>query len=602
MYKFVRPSMERVYKNNYGTIPANIDYPSKSVAELMFENCNKYHNYDAIKYSQNGITHVEKFDEYANYIELTAKMLKLNGVKKGDNVVVLSPFLPEEYHTKYAISALGAIIVPLHPHESKSKNKITDILKETKPKVIVCLDSCIHDLDEVINENNDIDESLERVLYFSPVDSLKKTGILSIINPIIDSKYKKSGIGPDSLDTVSDKFASFKEERKKAENYHGSYMTNVKGEDDYAIYYSSGTSGNKPSGAIHTNNSCNSLSISGDYICDCVVPGQKSIIVPGPFHCFGSETGRNTSINKGVTQLIIPNPKDLKALAEIQKKEQAEIHIYVPLIMSKMKESGLFDNISYLNTELFICGGGKLSPSTSKYWNNKLPKNRGIREGYGSTQLNGGICINTKNKQVPGTVGIPLPDYYFKLIDPVTGEEIKEPNRAGELYVSGPSVMKGILNNPNHPSLSTDEENVTWYKTNDIMSYNEDGWYKFIDRADDILNLNSGNLVNPSEIRNVLEKYSIDNSIIFNTNGYTEGVDRIIVCIEYVGDKADLDALKVTLQKAFALHLKKYEIPSEIIIFNKLPMNLNGKFLKLETKDKYFKNDYVQKLVLKNGN
>ncbi|MDD2505322.1 MAG: class I adenylate-forming enzyme family protein, partial [Bacilli bacterium] len=472
---------------------------------------------------------------------------------------------------------------------------------EINPKAIVCLDSCVPDLDEIITNNKDIDESIERILYYSPIDSLKKKGILSLINPIIDSKYKKSGLGPKSLDTTSSKFASFHDERAKAKNYQGSYMTDVKGEDDYVIYYSSGTSGNKPSGAIHTNNSCNSLLKSGQYICDCIEPGQKLIIVPGPFHCFGSETGRNTLVNSGVTQLIIPNPKDLKALAETQKKEQAEIHIYVPLIMSKMKDSGMFDDISYENTELFISGGGKLSNSTSTYWNKKLPPGRGVREGYGSTQTNGGICINLKHKQIPGTLGIPLPDCYFKIKDLETEEVINKPNKAGELYIAAPSLMRAVLNEPNSPVLSVDDEGVTWYKTSDIVTYDENGWYRFVERNDDVLNLDSGNLVNPSEIKNVLEKYNIENSIIFNTNGHekSQGKDRVILCIEYAGDNHDIELLKEVLEKEFALHLKSYEIPSEVIVFSQLPINLNGKFLKKETMKNYFNDDYKLKLVLK---
>ncbi len=600
MYKMNKPSIDRVHLKHFGHIPANLDYPSKSVAELMFENCEKHYNYQALKYSQNGLIYRENYIEFANNIELTAKMLKLNGVEKGDKVMVLSPFLPEEYHVKYAVSAVGAVLVPLHPNESKSSSKMTSLLDIVKPKLIICLDSCVPDLDYLLYGNKVIDQYVERILYYSPVDSLKGKGLKSIINPIIDLKYKKSGIGPESLKTKSTKFASFHKERNSAKNYHGSYMTNVKGEDDYVIYFSSGTSGKMPSGAIHTNNSCNSLSITGNYICDCVKPGQKLIIVPGPFHCFGSETGRNTLVNAGVEQIIIPNPKDLDAIASAQKEEQAEIHIYVPLIMSKMKDSGKFDDVSYENTELFISGGGKLSPLVSKYWNDKLPNGRGVREGYGSSQTNGGICINLKDKQIPGTIGIPLSDFYFKLVDLETGAVINEPNKPGELYIAGPSLMRAIIEEEDSNSLTVDEENVTWYKTNDMVQYNEDGWYTFIDRVDDVLNLNSGNLVNPNEIRTILEKYNLDNSIIFNTNGREDDptLDRIILCIEYNGEAEDIEMIKRLLEAEFITNLKKYEIPSEIIVFSQLPINLNGKFLKNQTKEMYFNNEYTKKLVL----
>ena len=59
------------------------------------------------------------------------------------------------------------------------------------------------------------------------------------------------------------------------------------------------------------------------------------------------------------------------------------------------------------------------------------------------------------------------------------------------------TLMKGLLGNPNPDCLITDEDGVIWYKTNDLVSYDENGWYTFIDRCDDIINLDSGNLVNP---------------------------------------------------------------------------------------------------------
>ena len=160
--------------------------------------------------------------------------------------------------------------------------------------------------------------------------------------------------------------------------------------------------------------------------------------------------------------------------------------------------------------------------------------------------------------------------------------------------------MRAIIEEEDSNSLTVDEENVTWYKTNDMVQYNEDGWYTFIDRVDDVLNLNSGNLVNPNEIRTILEKYNLDNSIIFNTNGREDDptLDRIILCIEYNGEAEDIEMIKRLLEAEFIANLKKYEIPSEIIVFSQLPINMNGKFLKNETKNMYFNNEYTKKLVL----
>jgi|GEM_PF-4865004 len=602
MYYIVKkPKLERVHLSQLGHIPANLSYKSESMAVKMLNNCDLFHNaYSAVKYTQSKITHEEKYDEFGENIELTAKMLKECDAKKGDRVIVLLPWLPENYQTIYATLAIGAILVPLHPNETKSHKRMAEILREIKPSIIICLDACVQDLDEIMLDNKDIDEAIKRIIWTKPVDSLKKKGFSSVINPIIDLKYSNSDVAPKSISTHSDKFIQFISAVKSAKHYNGEFMVNVSGQDDAVFLYSSGTSGKKPAAILHTHDAFNSLAVSGKYICDCIVPGQKVISVPGSFHGFGFGTAMHTLINYGVTQVVVPNPKDLDNLAETQRREKAEIHIGVPLLLTKMKNSGKFDDISYDNTVLFISGGAAASENTVKWWNDKLPSNAQLREGYGSSQVIGGTCINLKTKQKPNSIGVPLPDYYYKLVNTETEEIINKPNEVGEAYIAGPSVLKGILGDSNPDCLITDDDGVVWYKTSDLLKFDEDGWYYFVDRADDVLNMNNANLVNPHDIRQVFQKLGIEDAVIFKAVNETSGYEKIVAVVEYKADKEMADYLKWTLKKAFDLYLKDYEIPDEIVVLPTLPLSLNGKPLRNDVRKLYDTGEYQYKMEMKN--
>ena len=99
-----------------------------------------------------------------------------------------------------------------------------------------------------------------------------------------------------------------------------------------------------------------------------------------------------------------------------------------------------------------------------------------------------------------GSIGLPLPDTYAKIMDPETGERELPPGEIGELVVRGPQVMCGYLDNPE------ETRNVLrdgWLYTCDMACMDESGFFKLVDRKKDLIK--SGGLnVFPSEVERVL--------------------------------------------------------------------------------------------------
>ncbi|MDR2713460.1 MAG: acyl--CoA ligase [Clostridiales bacterium] len=598
MYTFNMPSAERKWLKLYGNIPHNIEYPSMSITGLMYERANKYHNYLALKYTQGGLSHVEKFDEFAANIELTAKMLKANGVKQGDRVIILLPYLPESYHTVYAVFALGAVLVPLHPQETKNPARIAELIKDVAASFIVCLDTCVPDLEQLFSQDETVADFIQRVLYITPLDSLIKNAWKSRQNPAIISYISQFGSTSSDPAPESSKISPFAREIKAAKHFQGKITVDIKGDEDAAILFTSGTSGKKPDGCIHTHNAYNSAAMSAHEICF-VDPGMKSIAVPGLFHCFGLNAATHAFLINGITQIVVPNPRDFKSLAETQKRERAEVHVNVPLMLTKMRDSGLFDDVPYDNAVLFLTGGNGMSARNLQYWGDKLPKGIGVTEGYGSTQTLSAGSINLPHKKKAKSIGVPYPDYFFKLIDSETNLEIAEPNKTGEIYIAGPSLLKGLLNDPDPECITVDANGIRWYKSRDLAYFDEEHFFFFVDRIDDVLSMNDGNLVNPLEIRNVLAQNGIEEPVIFRKTDAENEYDRIVVCIESSRGDEELEELRLALQKSFAAGLRGYEIPSEVVVLNNYPLSLAGKPLKKVISDLYDSGNYQKKLLIK---
>ena len=594
-----KQNMERPWLKLYGNIPTEVNYTSASMAEVMLDNCESFHNYDAYKFTKSIVTAQHKYDEYGKHILDAAKMLIQNGVKKGDKVIFSLPYLPETYHIIYAIAALGAVMVPLHPQQSQNAKRMANIIKNSGASTIVCLDQSVTALDQILDEDKQVDDLIQRIIYIKPINSLKQTGLKAVLNPLINMKYQKSEDAPESVKHTSTKFTKYEDEIKLAKTYQGSVMADVKGTDVAAILYTSGTSGNEPDGCMHTHDAFNKSAIAGAFHCDCLEPGDKAVIIPPPSHCYGLVQGTHSPFMAGITQIIVPNPKKLEEIANVIKLERPDILITVPKWMSAMRKAGYFDDGILENNKLFMFGGSSVSNLTYDYWQNRLPEGIEIREGYGNTQTLGGTCLSLRVGNKRGYCGVPLAGIDYKLHDVETGKLITEPNKPGRAFISGNTVMTGVVGKENPDELVTDENGVVWYDTSDLMVMDEEGRFKFLERLNDIFKTRGGNFVNPRYINEVLYEFGIEDSCIFHLVDELKDTEKIVVAIEYVGEESDKEVFKQAVFKKFQEEFKdmKFAIPNEIMVMEKLPLNLNTKPIKADVKEAYNKGDYRFKLT-----
>jgi len=134
-----------------------------------------------------------------------------------------------------------------------------------------------------------------------------------------------------------------------------------------------------------------------------------------------------------------------------------------------------------------------------------------MTEGYGLTETSPVVAITYPDpqKRVIGTVGAPLPQTQIKLVDTETLEAVDAAGSAGqegELWVSGPQIMKGYWNKPEATSevIVEDPDGKRWFRTGDLATLVEGKYIKITGRCKELYKLENGKYVAPAPIEDVM--------------------------------------------------------------------------------------------------
>ena len=225
-------------------------------------------------------------------------------------------------------------------------------------------------------------------------------------------------------------------------------------------------------------------------------------------------------------------------------------------------------------------GGDSLSPELKKKVDAFL-KDHGcteqIREGYGTTEGVTASCLTPKDYARSGSIGVPFPDTFYKIVKPGTAEEL-EPNHEGEICLSGPTVMLGYMDNPEETkqTLRSHGDGRIWLHTGDLGHMDEDGFIYFRQRLKRMI-ISSGYNVYPSQLENIIDGHEkVLLSCVIGVKDQYRGqmVKAYVVPMPGVEPTEDL---KKEILSYCSGHIAKYAMPREIEFRTELPKTLVGK-------------------------
>jgi long-chain acyl-CoA synthetase len=429
--------------------------------------------------------------------------------------------------------------------------EIKNYLNSTGSVMIVMVDMCYEKIKNILHETK-----VYKSIYVSPKESMP---FFMGLGYEVTKGFKMAK--PDKNDTSCISWSSFIRDGKR---YHMSFDSMTKKDDPAVILHSGGTTGS-PKSIVLSSSNFNALVEQAKIMLKDVLPGDKILGVLPIFHGFGLGVTMHCAVAKGVEIQLIPQ-FDVKKFGKILTKDRPNLIMGVPTLfeaMTSVEEKGM--DLSYL--KYVVCGGDSLNQSLIDKVNNYLHEHNGrvrICQGYGMTECLGAVCVGFKNETNRDlSMGIPLPGDYLKIVDPKTLKEMPI-GEAGEICVSGPTVMIGYLDNPKETNsiLRIHSDGRIWLHTGDMGYMNDEGIFYYQQRIKRMI-ISSGFNVYPNQIESVICEHEavLNCTVIAIPHPYKQQVAKAFVVLKpgYSDNIFTRNSIKEHCKK----HLAKFALPYE---------------------------------------
>ena len=544
-----------------------LEYPDLTIYELVAKTCESYPNNYAFEYYGKKIT----YKELLMRIKKTASSLLELGVKEGDRVTICMPNTPVAVITFYAINMIGATASMIHP--LSSENEIEFYLNESNSKYILTIDLVYNKLMKVIDKTK-----VEKIIVSSVSDDM--------------SKFKHAMYwflsGRKNKIEKNEKAIFYNELMKLGIYYKEFECCKRKLDDEAVILYSGGTTGN-PKGIVLTNMNFNALAMQCHLMCDPAKAGDSILAILPIFHGFGLGVSIHTPLYIGMKVILVPDFSPRK-FGTLIKKYRPNFITGVPTLYEALLKTKLGKkDLSSLTC--VVSGGDTLLPSFKATVDNFLKEhgsNAQIRCGYGLTECTGASCLNPRKEYRDNSIGIPLPDMDYKIVKVGTFDTAKT-NEDGEICISGPTVMKGYLNNleETNKTLVKHKDGKIWLHTGDIGCMDEDGFIYFKQRLKRLI-VSSGYNIYPSYVEDIIKKHPmVDTCVVIGIpHQYKKQVAKAYIVLK--NDEKVNSSIRKSIKKYCEDNLAKYSWPYEYEYRDSLPTTLVGKvaYKKLEEENK----------------
>lgn len=547
--------------SSYKNVPEHLDYPDISMFELIERNAVQgcYLNEKAYDFMGKYITYMEFIED----VNTCAKALKAIGIKKDDVVTVCMPNTPQAVTMFYALNVVGAVSNMVHP--LSAEGEIENYINGSGSVAAITMDMFYGKFDAIRERT----PQLKTVICASikeALPSVKKQVFKITKGRKIAKIPKKAGII---------RYSDFME---KGRQYKGEYRYNKKGDEVASILYSGGTSGTTK-GILLTNMNFNALAMQTAAAGDCIIPGHIMLSIMPIFHGFGLGVTIHTGLANGCTCVLVPQ-FSVDTYADILKKYRPNYIAGVPTLFEALLRSKKMKDLDLSCLEGVFSGGDSLSAELKKKVDTFLKEHNAsvqIREGYGTTECVTASCLTPKSFYKEGSIGIPFPDTYYKIVEPGTEKEVPY-GEDGEICISGPTVMKGYMNNPEETAetLRTHEDGRVWVHTGDLGMMDEEGFVYYKQRIKRMI-ISSGYSIYPSQLENIIDNHPmvLMSTCIGVPDPYKiQKVKAFIVLKPGVKETAKV---KADIKKHCEKNIAKYAMPYEFEYRDSLPQTLVGK-------------------------
>ena len=563
-------SIKAPWRRFYGEEKEHLEYPDFSAYKLIEYTSSKHLNNISYNYYGNKKT----YHEFLKQIDEAARGLKAIGVKHKDVVSICMPNTPEGIISFYACNKIGAIASMIHP--LSAENEIKNYLNLSKSEWLIAIDFTIPKIEKIIKKTK-----VKKIISVGVGESMPLT-IKSLYAATNMHKTIKS-LNPinylhEDFNVTNSKKISWKEFIRLGKDYKKEIDDEFKGKDIAAILYSGGTTGT-PKGVRLTNLNLNASAMQNFEHVACLRDKDKVLAIMPIFHGFGLSVCIHCVQYFGGTSILLPQ-FNAKTFDKLVKKYEPNVLVGVPTLFEAILQNKNFNHMKLDYLTCVISGGDTLSTELKKRFDEWLGKHHSpttIREGYGLTECCAASCFTPLNYYRPGSIGIPYPDTYYKIVEAGTEKELPY-GRAGEITISGPTVMSGYVRNKKETkqTLRKHKDGRIWLHTGDEGIMDEDGFVYFKGRLKRMI-ITSGYCVYPNNIENVIDSHKEvrTSCVIGIPHPYKVSVAKAFIVLK--DPKKESEEVLNSIKELVEQNLARFSWPYEYEFRSELPKTLVGK-------------------------
>ena len=346
-------------------------------------------------------------------------------------------------------------------------------------------------------------------------------------------------------------------------------------EADLAVLpYSSGTTG-LPKGVMlsHTNLVANLCQVQDAFPID---PEDTLIGVLPFFHIYGMTVIMNQGLRTGATIVTMPRFDLDQFLGLIAEHSVSRAYVVPPIALALAKHPAV-DGHDVSSLRTIMSGAAPLGGELA----DRVAERIGctVIQGYGLTETSPVThVVRPEGENKPGTIGPPLASTECRLVDPESGEDVAVGDR-GELWIRGPQVMRGYLNNAQATAATVDPEG--WLHTGDVAVVDSDGYFEIVDRLKELIKY-KGFQVAPAELEALIITHPQVGDVAVIGVPDEEAGELPKAFVVAAGDDFDPDELtewvggQVSPQKRIRL----------VEVVDEIPKSPSGKILRRVLKDR----------------
>ncbi len=558
----------------YGEVPATLEYPALTMYQMIERMCEAYP--DRIAYEFVG--RKTKYKKFLQEIARTAKALYALGVRSGDRVTICMPNSPQALAMFYALNKLGAVANMTHP--LSAPGEIEFYLKDSESRMVLTLDQFA----------GKVLEAASKVPYPVTVLVTKVQDALSLPVKIGYQLTQKKYVIPEKPVAEKDRIVLWSKFIRGASSVTEDVEDHARLDTDAgAILYSGGTTGTTK-GILLSNRNFNALGLqtaaASGYP---TLAGMKMLAVMPIFHGFGLGVCIHTALISGMDCILVPK-FSVDSYTDLLKRKKPNLIAGVPTLFEALLRNKNLDGVDLSYLRGVFSGGDTLSIELKKKVDEFLKAHNApvqIREGYGTTECVTASCLTPKDIYKEGSIGIPFPDTFYKIVKVGTTEEVPY-GEEGEICVSGPTVMMGYNNNPTETenTLRTHDDGRVWLHTGDLGTMDEEGFVYFRQRIKRMI-ITAGYNVYPSQVENIIDAHPsvLISCVIGVRDPYKMEKIKAFVVLRPGVEKTP--AVKKEILDYCRKHIAKYAMPYALEFRDELPKTLVGKvaYRKLEEEE-----------------